>query len=546
MRGVTRPSDPLDMVLTYHRETRHHYHRFASSLGYMDWATQPDPFRRYAGSDKLLLPRHRARQGVAYDRLFDGCDVAVAPLDLDALAEFLRHGLAVSAWKRFQESRWALRINPSSGNLHPTEGYLLLPPGPWGRAGLFHYLPEDHSLERRAAVAPELWARVFPGLPAGAFLVGLSSILWREAWKYGERGFRYCQHDVGHALAALRLAASLNGWRLAIAPEWSHRALATLLGLDRADGFLAEEREEPELLALVWPGPAGRALPSEATAEDLGAWRASAWTGTANRLSKDHHDWSIITYVADATLKPAGIAGEPVALVPRAVPDLASQPDGRDVVRQRRSAVDLDGRSATSVDHLLRMLRQVLPAQGAPWDALHWEPQIHLLLFVHRVEGLAPGVYCLPRSAVGEARLRATARPGFLWQKPDGVPADLPLWFLWPGDCRHVAKSVSCSQDIAGDGFFSVGMLAHFTPALHARGPWFYRNLFWETGVIGQVLYLEAEALGARGTGIGCFFDEPVLQVLGLSGEEFQSLYHFTVGVPVEDARLTTEPAYPE
>jgi hypothetical protein len=63
--------------------------------------------------------------------------------------------------------------------------------------------------------------------------------------------------------------------------------------------------------------------------------------------------------------------------------------------------------------------------------------------------------------------------------------------------------------------------------------------------MIGQVLYLEAGAAGVRGTGIGCFFDDPVHDLLGLETGQFQSLYHFTVGHPVEDTRLTTLPAYP-
>ncbi len=73
-----------------------------------------------------------------------------------------------------------------------------------------------------------------------------------------------------------------------------------------------------------------------------------------------------------------------------------------------------------------------------------------------------------------------------------------------------------------------------------------YRELFRETGVIGQVLYLEAEAAGARGTGIGCFLDDPVHDVLGLQGHAHQSLYHFTVGRPVDDPRLRTGAAYPD
>jgi hypothetical protein len=62
--------------------------------------------------------------------------------------------------------------------------------------------------------------------------------------------------------------------------------------------------------------------------------------------------------------------------------------------------------------------------------------------------------------------------------------------------------------------------------------------------MIGQVLYLEAEAAGLRGTGIGCFFDDEMHHLLGLRGPDWQSLYHFTVGGHVDDPRLTTLPPY--
>ena len=138
-------------------------------------------------------------------------------------------------------------------------------------------------------------------------------------------------------------------------------------------------------------------------------------------------------------------------------------------------------------------------------------------------------------------RLRAACRPDFLWEAAD---ERLPLWRLTKGDARSLAARLSCDQDIASDGFFSLGMLADFDASLQAFGPSFYRHLFWETGMVGQVLYLEAEAAGARATGIGCFFDDAVHDVLGLRGHAFQSLYHFTVGMPVDDGRLTTEPGY--
>jgi hypothetical protein len=45
-------------------------------------------------------------------------------------------------------------------------------------------------------------------------------------------------------------------------------------------------------------------------------------------------------------------------------------------------------------------------------------------------------------------------------------------------------------------------------------------------------------------TGIGCFFDNAMHQVLGIRDHAWQSLYHFAVGGPVDDPRLQTLPSY--
>ncbi len=88
-------------------------------------------------------------------------------------------------------------------------------------------------------------------------------------------------------------------------------------------------------------------------------------------------------------------------------------------------------------------------------------------------------------------------------------------------------------------------MIVDFEGPLQTHGAWIYRRFFWETGMIGQVFYLEAEAAGIRSTGIGCFFDDPMHDLFGFKDRKYQSLYHFTVGGPVEDTRLTTLPPYP-
>lgn len=191
-----------------------------------------------------------------------------------------------------------------------------------------------------------------------------------------------------------------------------------------------------------------------------------------------------------------------------------------------------------------RILRRLLPVDGAPWDALWWAPRAHVALFVHRVDGLDPGLYILVRDARAIPQLRAALREDFIWTRPPDLPDGLNLFLLVPLDVRTIAGVLSCRQAIAADGFFSVAMLAEFDGALADSGAPFYRNLFWEAGMIGHMLYLEAEAAGARGTGIGCFFDDAVHDLFGIPDHRLQSLYHFTVGQPVDDERLQTEPGY--
>ena len=164
-------------------------------------------------------------------------------------------------------------------------------------------------------------------------------------------------------------------------------------------------------------------------------------------------------------------------------------------------------------------------------------------MFIHRVEGIEPGLYILVRGPDAVQALRASLRTDFIWRKPPDAPDHLPLFKLAEGDYRKVSRTLNCNQDIARDGCFSLSMLSEFEPIVQAD-PWRYRQLHWEAGLLGQVLYLEAEAADLRGTGIGCYFDDVLHELLGLTDQRFQSVYHFTVGRPLLDDRIITSPPY--
>ncbi len=540
------PADAVLIALSYHARTKHHLDRYARSLGYLDWATQPDPFRTFAGAIWVDLPLAADGLTTTYAQLYQPGAVTARPLDLNGIGVFFELALGLSAWKQFGDNRWALRCNPSSGNLHPTEGYAIVPPLPLLEAGVFHYVSRDHCLERRCRLNDGAAAELARELPADSFLVGLSSIHWREAWKYGERAFRYCQHDVGHAIATVRYAAAALGWSARLLDDVGDADIAALLGLARDADFAGidpHDREHPDALILVSRRPEARlqALP-------VSSIRKGDWTGQANALSPGHENWEVIDAVARSTWKPATNSPDPVE--PAALPPLSSVARPGDIpaaalIRQRRSCQALDGKTAISAASFFRMLDCLLPRPGVPpWDALPWPPLLHAGIFVHRVAGLEPGLYLLERDPAIHERLRAVLKPTFLWERLTDCPTHLRLHRLMRADLRRAAKTVSCHQEIAADGAFSLGMIAAFGATIRNRGAWWYRRLFWEAGVLGQVLYLEAEAAGVRSTGIGCYFDDAFHELLGLTGDEFQDMYHFTVGGPVEDRRLTTLPGY--
>lgn len=568
--GVTGDRSAIDLVeqvIQYHIQTKHHFHRYARAAGYLDWANQPDPFRRYVDSALIsfpLLAPDEAPVSPPYQDLYRPEAVPSQRITTKSLSRFFELALALSAWKRAGESEWALRSNPSSGNLHPTEGYLLIPPldGLELKAGLYHYAPKEHGLELRAQFQVDRLSKLFRPFPPDAFLFGLTSIHWREAWKYGERAFRYCHHDVGHAIGSARIAAATLGWQAVVLDGCDQDTVATLIGTRREDDYVQAEAEHPDCLMAVWPSGdhahrATQTMPLYLDPADVQALRDTTWFGRANRLSTDHgFHWDIIDTVAQATWKmQADRMAIPLGRLPGTTvsPEKAlgeAPPAGR-IIRQRRSAVAFDAKTSISAATFFTMLERVMPhhqlsqlTRPMPWDAWPHDPAIHLMLFVHRITGLTPGLYFLVRDPGKMTFIQQSMHSELNWQQAPGCPDRLPLYWLLEGDARKLAAQVSCHQDIAGDGAFSFGMLAEFEGQLRQRGAWWYPRMFWEAGLLGQVLYLEAEAAGVRATGIGCFFDDPVHEIVSVKELSLQSLYHFTIGGPVEDRRLLTLPPY--
>jgi len=538
---MTIAQDPAanaaETILAYHQRTKHTLQRYAAGPETLDWESQPNPFREY-NAPRQLLPLSADGVATTFADIYGNGKVEAAPLTLDSIGALLQLSMGLTAWKQYGPDRWALRANPSSGNLHPTEAYVLSD-GIEGLAdGVYHYISKDHSLEQRCKLSDDK--------PKGAarLWIGVSSIHWREAWKYGERAFRYCQLDVGHALGALRYAAGALGWRIDMVEGLTSADVASLLGIDRKEDFVGKaEHETADCILAISTGPAVTALSQ--TQQSFLKDHLKNWQGSANVLDRHPmYRWPVIDEASLATRKTQAVKETPYRGNHPGIGEGSSE-KATSVILNRRSAQAFDRSERMGSGSFYHLIDRLLARPVAPWDIWTYQPRVHPVFFIHRVDGIEPGIYILVRNPESEMSLKQAMNPEFKWRIPDHVPPQLAFYQLLAGDASKMARTIFCGQAIASDACFGLGMLAEFE-GLVREEPWRYKQLHWEAGLLGQVLYLEAESLGFRGTGVGCYFDDSFHEVLGLKDSTFASLYHFTVGMGLVDSRIQTEPPYGE
>ncbi len=220
-----------------------------------------------------------------YGDLYVPGAVAARPLERDTVAILFELALGLSAWKQYRGSRGRCAVTPPAEISIPRRVTPCFRPCPaWRRASTITSAATTFS--NAAAPLRELRRT---GSPSTCLTARSSSACPQSTGarpgNTANAAFRYCQHDVGHALAALRYAAAALGWSAVLLDTWSDDDLAGLFGLDRDDDFAAVEaadREFPDAALLLNTRGPGTAERPDVSAELV---RDGTWAGEANRLS---------------------------------------------------------------------------------------------------------------------------------------------------------------------------------------------------------------------------------------------------------------------
>lgn len=417
------------------------------------------------------------------------------PLARDQLTGLLRFTNGVTAELVGSSPPVYRRAAPSAGALYAGEVYVVAERVTGLAAGLYAYQPLEHALVA-LRLGPQLH-RVSAALEGpgsvvnAAAVVLLTNVFHRYAWKYGQRGYRYALVDSGHIGENLRLAAAGAGLSVASPLRFHDDALNDLLGQDGRREAICALHAVGRASEWGEPGEPGPRLVEKQHAAALSL-------GSLDTVARYHECTKLVPL-------PGKEAAPPPEPEPRApgtptleLPPLEVAPERgvAECIWARRSALRFS-RGALALWELAFVLEM---AQGS-WAAA--SPELELRLVVHRVEGVAPGLYRFLPEAHGLEQLEARNLAGPLERA-----------------CLFQEKASS-----AAVAFLVVGEIA---AARTRAGDRSYRDLLLGAGALAERIYLAAEALDLGARNLAAFFDDPLNELARLDGRE-RAVVHLTV-----------------
>jgi SagB-type dehydrogenase family enzyme len=470
---------------------------------FLDWDNQPLAYKIYPGAEKIPLP--------APPKDSEG-EGAVSRLTLEILSRLLFHTAGITKHLRFPRGLMPFRAAACTGALYHVEVYLASGNIEGLDAGVYHYDPRAHALDRlRAGDFRAYLAQATGGeehaAAAGAFVL-LTTTYWRNAWKYRARAYRHAFWDGGTMLSNLFALGEAAGM-----------ALRLLLGFADVDAhrLLDVDPDKESAVALVSIGGGGGATeraPSEPRPLGLETVPLSATEVDYPEIREMQRASSLENGAEAGEWREAGPipttrhGGTDTTLRHLDAPTLhpVELPDVERVIRKRGSSRGFQ--RAASIDY--RDLSAILArsTRGLSGDSLPAETTLcDPYVIVHRVEGLPPGAYAFHPRARG-------------------------LELLREGDFRSNARFLDLEQDLGGDAAVNLYLLVDLDPLLERYGNRGYRVAQLEGGIIGGRAYLASYALGLGATGL-TFFDDAVTEFFSPHASGKSVMFLVAFGVPL-------------
>lgn len=490
-------------------------------LGTLNPALRPRPDKRYPTLSPLPLPpvAELGLSGVpALTAIADagsGGTTSGKTLDIDALARFAYFTNGITKTIRRGDEAMAFRAAPTTGALYHLELYLVTGDLPGLPTGVYHYGAHDHALRQLRVgdfrqVVVDATGQEAATAQAPVIMI-MTSVFWRNAWKYAARAYRHTYWDAGTMLPNTLAVAAASGIPARLLLSFADAPIAQLLGLDL-------DREGVVALIALGTGEPPPVAPSVSPLDLL-----------VEPYSIRELDFPLIRQTHRATLLETGAdaaewrqrsaprpvqTATPPSLIALPVPDLTDLPETPiDTVIQRRGSTRQFAREPITLPQLSALLDR--STHGFPSDTLGPDgvPFNDLYLVVNAVDGLHPGTYDYRRE---EHALE-------------------PLHTVREGEARAQTYSLALDQDLGGDAAVNIFLLSDLDPVLSTFGARGYRQAQLGGALVAGKLYLAAYALGLGATGL-TFFDQAVTDAFSPHADGKRVMFLIAIGKPASRA----------
>lgn len=498
--------DPIQTASAYHRATE--YDRHAMQGHYLDWPNQPDVYKKYPGIRPLDLPRIGKVEGNDLWRLSDQNSSGYPPkaVNPQLLATLLQQSYGLTARTRHPGQEFYYRSVASAGALYPTELYLAASSVSGLEAGLYHYEIAHNRLIPLRGNNPAHWVSQATNVApekrlAATFLI--TGILFRSAWKYRARAYRYILLDAGHLMENLVLASKSLSLPFSFGFNFDDRLLEKIIGIDGRKevclGYLHLYDKESSLAA----SDIGRMDLSD---DFKNSDPVSPTEVVYPEIEKIHR--SGITAIVGDHRKPEshsqlGIEPDRWWTIAHRVESTAVM-EYPEIVYKRRSRRNFVNREVpkTAFDDLVGLVSSALrrPETGEEDGAA----LVKVGLLSGHVENVCPGFYLLD-------------------------PENRRIGLAAMGDKIREMATVCLDQEWLANSALHFLFMTNLDFIDRSRGARGYRHALMTAGRLGQAIYLGATALGLGCCGIGALYDGEARALLGLN-DESALLYVVAVG----------------
>ena len=499
------------------------YHE-STKLSYINLGNKPPLYKSYGGGTIIRLPTSFAQPAVSTLAAVAGSTPrdrsGSGTLDLTELARLLFYSAGLVKKRELPVAGEVhYRAAASAGALYPIEVYFVAADIPGLAAGVYHFSPSDFTIRqlREGDYRGELVQATAgdEAVAAAPVTMIFSALFWRSAWKYRERGYRYCFWDAGTILAnLLATARGEAGLRAKLVAGFIDHRVDYLLGIQ------GEREASICLVALgagigapvgpVPPDAAPVAIQSNDNFQGEISYPVIAETHASSRLTNENE----VQAWRGSGQRPAvneDQAQLPAATHPRGIHEVHDSALGETILRRgstrRFARVPI---SIANFEDILHASTQELPADFAGDGAD--SPLVDTYIIANAVDGMRAGAYYYST-------------------------IDQRLELLKPGDFRQEAGHLCFEQALGADSAAVVFFTAELDRALERYGNRGYRAAQLESGILVGNVYLCAHSLGLGATGM-TFYDDEVIEFFSPHAERKSLMFLVAVGATDANNRV--------